>query len=369
MNIQQAIQQNQRLYGLNNVIVKLHSNLIQPQKEDKEKTKNKKQFKINKKKMNKSTAFMAFSKGKESIEPVESKRYIGFGVCNIVAINPNKAQLEKIYGRSVEKEPVYIGETEVDGVKVPQVRIDILYKLDSEKYRDDKGNPIDTVFRKSYFLTKIKQSNRDNTKFHIMDEYGNTAWATEDEVNNHSVPMYSNGPAGITNNYKVLYRGEENLTNLFKTFLGVTTIRINNEGQPTKYNNATKSWEVVSTESAEDGLCRFDNVDDYFKGDFKELNKLLSYQPNNKIKVLFGIKHVDGKSYQDIYDVVMYPNQTNISKFEKDFNNALSAGAYANTDFKLCSLREYTVESTDFDKTAVPTPNPFESNYSEDIFA
>ena len=365
MNIKQAIQSNQKLYGINDITVILHSETTTQTKD----YRNNKTNKLNKKMSNKSTAFMAYSKGKKNAEPVETKRYIGYGICNIVAINPNKAQLEKIYGRTVDKEPVYINETEIDGKKVPQARIDILYKLDAKKYHDDNSEPIDTIFRKSYFITKIKQSNRDNTKFHIMDEYGNTAWATEDEVNNHIVPMYSNGPASITNNYKILYRGEENLANLFKTFLGVTTVRVNSEGKPTKYNNATKTWEVVSVKDAEDGLCGFDKIDNYFKGDFRELDELLSYQPENKVKVLFGVKNVDGKQYQDIYDVVMYPNQTNTSKFERDFNNAKSTGAYANTEFKLCDLREYTVEATDFSNTT-NIQNPFESpDDNEDIFA
>lgn len=371
MKIKEAIQENQKIYGIRNIIVRMNSSLIQnnntDKKDNKVNNKNNKHNNFNKM-SNKSTAFMAFSKGKESAETFETKLYWGYGNCNIVAINPNKAQLEKLYGRTMEKEPVYLSEAEVNGVKVPQTRIDIFYKLDPEKHKDDNGKSIDTIFRKSYFLTKVKQSNRDMTKYHITDEYGNTAWATTEQVTNHEIPMYSNGPANISKNYKVLYRGEESLMNLFKTFLGVTTIRVNAEQKPTKYNNALKAWEVVSNEVAAEGLCGFDKIDDYFKGDFSELNTLHSYQPNNKVKLLFGVKHIDGKEYQDIYDVVLYPNQKNTSKFEEDVKKAQDSGAYPNTVFKFCELREYSVEATDFTNTPTSS-NPFETTENEDIFA
>ena len=363
MNIKEAIQQNQKLYGIQNISVKLNSQYVQ-QLDNKNINKTNKNNKMNN---SKSTAFMAFGKGTETKEPIDVKRYIGFGICNIVAINPNKAQLEKIYGRTIDKEPIYIGETTINDTKVPQARIDILFKLD-EKYRDNEGKPIDTIFRKSIFITKSYQSNRDNTKFHVTDEYGNTAWVTEEELKDHRVPMYSNGPASIMKNYKQLYRGEEVLMNLFKTFLGVTTVRVNADQQPTVYNNASKQWEACDATTASAGLCAFDKIEDYFKGDFRELNELLSYQPNNKVKVLFGVKNVDGKQYQDIYDVVLYANQNKIDKFEKDFEAAKAAGAYPNTEFKLCDLREYTVESTNF-STPAPATNPFDNAENEDIFA
>jgi hypothetical protein len=363
MKIKEAIQQNQKLYGIQNISVKLNSQYVQ-QPDNKNNNKINKNNKMSNKK---STAFMAFGKGTETKEPVDIKRYIGFGVCSIVAINPNKEQLEKIYGRPIDKEPVYVGEQEIDEVKYKQARVDILLKLD-EKYRDNEGKPIDTIFRKSIFIVNKYQSNRDNTKFHVTDEYGNTAWVTGDELKEHKVPMYSNGPASIMKNYKQLYRGEEVLMNFFKTFLGVSTIRVSADQQPMSYNNASKQWEVCDAATASSGLCAFDKIEDYFKGDFRELNELLSYQPNNKVKVLFGVKTVDGKQYQDIYDVVLYANQNRIDKFEKDFEASKSAGAYPHTEFKMCELREYTVESTNFN-TPAPATNPFDNADNEDIFA
>ena len=52
---------------------------------------------------------MAIKIGNKSEEGVY-KLYKGIAALNVVAVNPNKAQLEKITGRSVDEEPVYLGK-------------------------------------------------------------------------------------------------------------------------------------------------------------------------------------------------------------------------------------------------------------------
>ena len=52
--------------------------------------------------------FMAFGKINESTESSnEIKRYIGLGSSYILGVNPTKAELEKIYERTIEKDPEY----------------------------------------------------------------------------------------------------------------------------------------------------------------------------------------------------------------------------------------------------------------------
>ena len=105
----------------------------------------------------KSIVAMAIAKGQDSTEAKGIKRYIGIASCRVLGICPNKEALDAIYGHTSENAPKYIGEVEVNGIKVPQARIDILFKLDPEKYLDGEGKPIETVFKKSVFLTNTLQ--------------------------------------------------------------------------------------------------------------------------------------------------------------------------------------------------------------------
>ena len=360
-NFKSLIVENQRLNHIRINMVHLTSQSTE--EENKKNNKNNKNKNFKKMKNNKSIIAMAIAKGRESAEATEVKRYIGVASCNIVAINPNKAALDAIYGRPSDKEPNYVGEQDVNGVKLPQARIDIFFKLD-EKYLDETGKHIDTIFRKSIFLTKTAQANRDNTKYKVVDEYGNTAWVTTDQLKNHEVPMYINGPASITKNYRALYRNEEIIMNIIKTFLRITTIRIDANGNPLKYNNASKAWEP--TNDASDGLIRFDTIEKFFSGDFKELQEAINYQPNNKMKVLFGVKNNDGKMYQDIYDVVLGNGVTNYDRLEKELESTKANGGYPNTEFKICEFQEYTVTPTNFSSTAQPAVDPFATG--QDIF-
>lgn len=351
--------ENRRIYNVNREIVHLKSQSIETEKKN---NKNSKNNKIINKMKNKSIVAMAISKGREIADAVEFKRYIGVASCKLVAINPTKAELDKLYNRTTEKEPNYLSETEVNGVKVPQAKIDFFFKLD-DKYLDNDGNHIDTIFRKSVFVTNAHMKNRENTKIQVVDEYGNTAWVTNEQCANKDIPMYSNGPASISKNYRAIYRGEETVMNICKTFLGIPTTRVNANQQPTRYNNATKTWEVVA--DASDGLIRFDTIDEFFKGNFKEIQEIPAYQPKNRVKVLFGVKNVDGKEYQDIYDMVLRNSTTDYTYLSNDVNTKKSNGAYPNTEFKICDFQEYNPTPTNFSNPA-QLANPFDS--ADDIF-
>ena len=58
--------------------------------------------------------FMAFAKGKESVEAAPVKRYIGVAPVTVLAVNPTKAELEKIYGITLDNTPEYLSAVEVN---------------------------------------------------------------------------------------------------------------------------------------------------------------------------------------------------------------------------------------------------------------
>ena len=57
--------------------------------------------------------FMAFSKGTVSTEGNVVKRYVGVAPVFVLAVNPDKAELEKLYNTQLENDPEYLGEVEV----------------------------------------------------------------------------------------------------------------------------------------------------------------------------------------------------------------------------------------------------------------
>ena len=301
------------------------------------------------KKLNK--VFMAFATGKESTEGSSVKRYIGVGSVSVVGVNPTKEDLSKFYGGAViENEPEYLGTAEVgpegNKKKVNQVRLDFIIKTDPEKC-----NGIEATTKVVFFLRQEYRFNRDQTKVQIIDKYGRTAWATSEEVKAKSIPQYASGPANIDVDYRPAFIGEEELTEFIKAYLNIPN--------PMNYVNGT--WVDKTPAEKAEAEARLDNVDAYFKGDFKELKRIISYQPNNKVKVLFGVKTTaDGKQYQAIYGQKFLKNNiTDYSKLEKEVKERKEAGAYADTEFMVCPLKEYVVEATDFSSIPSGDLDPF----------
>lgn len=269
---------------------------------------------------------MAFSKGNVSSEGGEIKRYIGVGSVFVKAINPTKAQLAELYGRDQDNDPQYLGELDIEGTKVPYVRIDFLIQTDPEKC-----NGIDTLQRMSFLVRKQERWNKENTKVQVIDSYGRTAWVTNEQLAAHEIPQYSNGPANISADYRAAYYGEEQLTNFVKAYLNIPNVM--------KYVN--NKWELI--DHPEEAESRLDHIADYFNGNFEELQTLLNYQPNNKVKVLFGVRTTDeNKQYQAFYtEMVLKNGVSDYARLDKDLQERKANGAYPSTEFEVCPLREY----------------------------
>lgn len=290
--------------------------------------------------------FMAFGAGKESTEGSVVKRYIGVAPVFVLAVNPNKTELEKLYDTEIDNAPEYIGESEVgpEGNKktVPQVRLDFIVKTDSDKCG------VDMMTKVSFFLKREARYNRDATKIQVINKYGETTWLPVDNAKNGTVPENLSWfePA----NFRPAYIGEEELTAFIKAYLGI----------PNKsYRN--KNGEVVEIKDKSEAEARLDNIENYFKGDFSEPRTLIALQPKNKVKCMFGVKTTDdNKQYQAVYTQKFLKNNvTDYSKLDKDLQERKSNGAYPDTEFSVCDIKEYTVESTDFTGTTTNDETPF----------
>lgn len=283
--------------------------------------------------MKKNFSFMAFAAGKESSEGGAIKRYIGVAPVKVLATNPTKAELEALYNTTLEKDVEYIGTQDVEGKKVPYARIDFIVKTDAEK-----ANGIEMTTKVTYFIRKEYRFNRDQSKVQVIDKYGRTAWVTKEEANAHAIPEYKSGPANIDAGYRPAYVGEEDLTNFIKAYLNIPNVQ--------RYIKDEKKWVMVDNPA--ECEARLDEIDKFFAGDFKGLKEIMSYQPNNKVKVLFGVRTADdGKQYQTAYtQMVLRNGVTDFSKLDADLQERKNNGSYPTTDFEVVPIHEYNVDST-----------------------
>lgn len=298
--------------------------------------------------------FMAFAKGNESTEGSVRKLYTGVAPVFVLAVNPNKQELEKLYNTQIENDPEYISEIEVgeDKHKVQNVRLDFIVKTDAEKC-----NGIEYMTKIPLFVRNEFRYNKDKSKVQVIDKYGRTAWVTVEQAKAHEIPMYKNGPANLDKDYRPCYVGEEELTNFLKKYLVIPNVM--------KYVNNT--WVMV--DKPEDCEARLESISEYFKGNFKELRDAISLQPNNKVKAMFGVRTTDdGKQYQAVYTQMFLTNNiTDYSKLDADLQERKSNGAYPTTEFSVNDLHEYTVEATDFTNSNTEEV-PFDTSESSPWF-
>lgn len=293
---------------------------------------------------------MAFGQGQVSSEGGSVKRYIGVASVYVLGVNPLKEDLEKLYGRTLENAPEYVGEVEVgeDKTKYQQVRLDFIVKADPEKYLDAANQPLNFVSKVSLFIRKAYRYNKDNTKVQVIDKYGRTAWVTVEQAKAHEIPVYSNGPANIDKDYRPAYVGEEELIKFLIAYLNIPSCQRYVDGK----------WVMNDADKLSDSEASLEHIADYFKGDFSELKTIIGYQPNNKLKVLFGVRNTDdNKQYQTVYTRMFLKNGvTDYSKLDKDVKETQESGALSTSEFDCTELHEYVVESTNF---ANPSDSPF----------
>lgn len=291
--------------------------------------------------------FMAVATGKVSTDAPVVKRYIGIAPVKVLAICPTKAELEKIYpNRDIDAEPTYVGEEEVDGQKIETARIDFIVEYKSKESDD-------SFISKISFFLKNKVTKSTSGKIQIIDKYGATAWVTPAEFEAKSIPMYSNGPANIDPDYRACYPGEEYLTSFLKEYLVI----------PNRLMYKNKAWVANTTVDPAECEVRLDHIADYFKGNFAEIRAVATFQPNNEVKVMFGIKTTDeGKQYQDVFMQKFLRNSaSNYSYIDAALQERKQAGGYSHTEFEAVAVHEYVVAPTTFAKDSSKEALPFDA--------
>lgn len=293
---------------------------------------------------------MAISKGNASKEAQEFKRYIGVCPVFVKAVNPNKAEHEKLFNTTLEEAPVYVQDKEdAEGNSYKNVRISVVLAPDVEKIGFEM--PLVTM---PLFVTNQKQYGANSGKYQIVDKYGRFAWATETEISAKEIPTYSNGKkADISNEYRIAYVGEEDLTNFIRAFLCIPTI--------TKWDNDNKCMVPNTDVKPEECECRLEteSFEKLFKGDFSEIKDILGFQPTNKVKVCLGVRTDagSGRLFQSVYTKKFMSNaSTNYNSLDKllqsDAAYASDHNKVLNTEYSAEAVHEYSVTPTTFAPSA-----------------
>ena len=277
--------------------------------------------------------------GKKSEEFVQ-KLYKGIGAINVVAVNPNKEKLQEITGREITEEPVYTGTLE-DGKKYARVTF---YVKTDETAKINNGINVNTNI--SFMITDAPVTGSSTGKIKVIDKYARTAWVTKDEFNSKSIPVYSNGPARISKDYRPLYQGEENLINFLIAWLNVPS--------PEIYDNTTGSYkENPKIEDCEISL----DMKKILTGNVSEIADIIPAAFNYTVKCVFGVRTTsEGKQYQEIFNRMFLKNANNkYEKLDAAIKEVKNNGGLASSEFDTMPLHEYTVEATDFTKEEIKT--------------
>ena len=291
--------------------------------------------------------FMAFYTGKESTDGNVVKRYIGVAPVKVLAVNPTKAELEKIYNTTLDKDIDYTGVQEVNGENVKTVRIDFI--VTTVGASDDES--INLTTKVSYFLRNEKREKSDKSKVQVIDKYGNTAWVTPEQLDNHEIPVYKNNqPATLDKDYRAAFYGEEDLTNFLKAYLNI----------PRSHKYVNGKWVLNDNPSESEARLDTNDINAMFNGNFASIKEIIKYQPNNKVKVMFGVKtNKDGKRYQSAFtQMVLKSSIGDYSKLDAALKDRKDNGAYPTTEFSATPIKEYVVEATDIqDMPAASNPS------------
>jgi len=304
-----------------------------------------------------SYSFLVVGKTVDSTEVSEFKRYVGLANCKVLAVNPDKAKLDELMGYESQSEPEYVVKDEHD--KPVEARIDFIVRT-----VPSLNNDIEVTQRLRFTLRNEPAYSQDGTSVVVMDDYGDYGRMSKEDADAGNKPVSVNGKdLRVATNYRKAWSGEAALVSFLKTYLGV----------PSAWNYINGSWVLKEGEALKQGSFKLEEIKKYFSGDFSEIRKAIAMQPNNEVKLLFGVRTVtdeegNTKHYQSICgkeDFFLRGNASadTIVRLDTRLKNAKASGSFPTTDYKVGELKEWTVEPTSLEKA------PEETDSSEDFWS
>ena len=279
-----------------------------------------------------SYSFLTIGKTQDSAEAGQGfKRYVGLASSYVLAVNPDKKTLDELTGFE-NQEPEYTKE----GENGKEAHVQFIVKTDPEQ-----NNGIELIARAMFVLRQAPAYNKDQTKVQVIDKYGNFTWIAVEDAKAKKVAEGKK----LAPEYRPAYVGECALIEFLKNYLCVK--------DAFTYTNGT--WTLKPAKEAEECLFSLDHIKEYFSGNFSELKEALALQPNNKIKLLYGVRTTeDNKQYQTVCTREQTTLRNNaspsaISRVEAQIASLKNGGAFATTDFRVQELQEWTVEPTNLE--------------------
>lgn len=346
-NFKQLILENQKRNNINIRMFSIASKSSLIENNEKTNKTNKKEHKMKNKNNRKSTITMALGAGKQTIESNGFKLYCGLTPLGCKYVNPTKEKLSEILGREWTKDMVY---TKTGEDSIQQVNLMFPMIVDT----NINGEKVNMTILQTISIKNAPRKKQDGSKFQVVDMWGNFSWVTEEEYTNHTTPISSSGKKlkVDSSNWRMAYQGEENLMKFLKPRLNIA--------DAFEYKNG--EWMLkADTTGCE---CRLDEISKYFTGDVSEIQNALNIMPENKVKGFVYIDEYEGKQRQAIAREYVNLSSNKYNELEKEIENINNNKS---TNFTLCELKEYKVESTQFTQSNIQMPstsNPFENNSS-----
>lgn len=224
----------------------------------------------------------------------ERKLYTGLANMQVVAVNPTKAEMEKM-GMSPKNDPVYTKEE--DGVT--KTRLDIYLSRE-----ESEAAPAIKAKMALWLEDKLRVSGAGNNEY--LNKFGQSAWAKPGEE-----PEYDwFKKEGL----RQAFDGEERVIDFLK------------------------NWANVESE----GECTLETIEKIVKGDVTELNDLARLLKDNYVRVLLGVQTSGSNQYQAVYTKMFdRPYNTKTARWIAKLNDQY--GEFKNADWQGdLMLKEYT---------------------------
>lgn len=242
-------------------------------------------------------------------EVIDYKKFIGVGSVNVISVNPNNETLRN-YGWNIPEdadEQKYVYEKMKDGKVSKSTKIRLLVQV-----TDMETKPIIPM---DFWIGPEPMMSADGKKAQVIDDFGRTAWGNiQEELKKGLIPQYANGPASISTGYHACHRGEEALTRFVFRYMNITPLQ--------RFDRVLQDY--VDTKNP--GKFRFDNWNRLCTGDVSELVSVFKLQPENRIKVIFGISTTDdNKTYQTFLNSAYVNNAVSPDKNTGVYTSAQNA--------------------------------------------
>lgn len=234
-----------------------------------------------------------FASGKKTFE---SFNYLGLGTFTIKAVAPTQDELKKIWG---EEAKALVTHKVNDGGKDMGI-LNILFNFTTPEGRE-------RVIKESFFITNEFTKSKTG-KIEVINEYGESAWVTEEEFNAKRPPEYN---SSYLTPYRAAFKGETTLIEFIKVYLGIPPTR---SYKDQKWVNKSKA-ELESSKAC----FSLESIQKFVKGDFTDLKTVLGFQPENKIKMFMGVAVTDKGAFQRLN------TQIPVSAGTKNLEKALKA--------------------------------------------